>query len=424
MVRSLPKRHNPLILPEASPDYEELLARRRLGKTHLAVKPAQVGTSNATKPENLGPFEYAHLRAPLPKDLRGSEIFPSHSPQQHPETYFLMRRSKDGYISATGMFKIAFPWAKLEEERAEREYLKSRKETSEDEIAGNIWISPMFALELAKEYRMFDWVRALLDSREIVQSPSTAKKQITPPPKFEMPPMEPTSQLPPASRTRSRRSASPSKKLGSPRKSRQTRSAKEANVAAPTAASATLQSALDTAASTADSESVDGAVEQNGEVNVEEKVAEEPEQKTETKSESKETAATEVDEKVKEDAENTVEVRKDVEASQTSVSVEMPVSLPEPPPPEDMEKMIAKAKEMVEEATKQQAEAETAAASSSSPNAAKKRKSDELVEEGEEQIADVRAQPTKKARVLEEKLRRERVRNRALVGVTATLALA
>jgi len=42
------------------------------------------------------------------------------------------------------MFKIAFPWAKLEEERAEREYLKSRKETSEDEIAGNIWISPMF----------------------------------------------------------------------------------------------------------------------------------------------------------------------------------------------------------------------------------------------------------------------------------------
>lgn len=42
------------------------------------------------------------------------------------------------------MFKIAFPWAKLEEERAEREYLKSRPETSEDEIAGNVWISPMF----------------------------------------------------------------------------------------------------------------------------------------------------------------------------------------------------------------------------------------------------------------------------------------
>lgn len=69
---------------------DDLLARRRLGKTHLAVKATQIGTSNATRPENLGPFEYAHLRAPLPKDLKGSEIFPSHTPQQHPETYFLM----------------------------------------------------------------------------------------------------------------------------------------------------------------------------------------------------------------------------------------------------------------------------------------------------------------------------------------------
>lgn len=41
------------------------------------------------------------------------------------------------------MFKIAFPWAKLEEEKAEREYLKTREGTSEDEIAGNIWVSPL-----------------------------------------------------------------------------------------------------------------------------------------------------------------------------------------------------------------------------------------------------------------------------------------
>ncbi len=72
---------------------EDLLARRRLGKTNLSVKPTQIGTSNATKPENLGLFEYAHLRAPLPKDLQGSEIFPSHSTAQHSETYFLMVRS-------------------------------------------------------------------------------------------------------------------------------------------------------------------------------------------------------------------------------------------------------------------------------------------------------------------------------------------
>lgn len=140
MSRSLPKKHNPHILADASPTCkshlrcspearsrkwrmrasatlsplfspldncltsiianlnhltlhsldDDLLSRRRLGKTNLSVKPGQIGTSNATKPENLGLFEYAHLRAPLPKDLKGSEIFPSHNSAQHPETYFLM----------------------------------------------------------------------------------------------------------------------------------------------------------------------------------------------------------------------------------------------------------------------------------------------------------------------------------------------
>lgn len=58
-------------------------------------------------------------------------------------------------MSATGMFKIAFPWAKLEEERAERDYLKSREETSEDEIAGNVWISP----SLGMTFEIYNWRR-------------------------------------------------------------------------------------------------------------------------------------------------------------------------------------------------------------------------------------------------------------------------
>lgn len=44
------------------------------------------------------------------------------------------------------MFKIAFPWAKAEEERTEREYLKAREYTSEEEVAGNVWISPLFGM--------------------------------------------------------------------------------------------------------------------------------------------------------------------------------------------------------------------------------------------------------------------------------------
>lgn len=35
-------------------------------------------------------IDYAHLRAPLPKDLKGSEIFVPKQGQPHPESYFLM----------------------------------------------------------------------------------------------------------------------------------------------------------------------------------------------------------------------------------------------------------------------------------------------------------------------------------------------
>ncbi|OQD76455.1 hypothetical protein PENDEC_c004G01168 [Penicillium decumbens] len=437
MTRNLPKRTNPLILSDASPAYDELLARRRLGKTNLSVKPRLVGSSNATKPENLGVFEYAHLRAPLPKDLKGSEIFPSHNPTQYPDTYFLMRRSKDGFVSATGMFKIAFPWAKAEEEKNEREYLKSREYTSLEEVAGNVWISPLFALELSREYQMYDWVRALLDPTDIVQSPSSAKKQITPPPKFDLPEDDHT----PSQRSRSRRSVSPSKKSVSPRKSRTVKSAKDVpNTPSTAAANNSLQEAL---AITASLESDEEGPKVLSAEEVEVKItqspkkkgrkskktsaeAEEKEDENEGKKEKEEKKEEKkADKKKKKEAkekepEVEVEITETAEAtpkgktSQTTVSLDVPISLPEVPSAAETEDMITKAKEMVADAIKDQSKG------SSSVKVTKKRKP----EEDDEETAAESAQRAKKAKVLEEKLKRERVRNRALFGVSAAFALA
>ena len=67
-----------------------LIERRCLGQTELKVKAGQVGTSNATMPDNLGTLDYAHLRVPLPKDLTDSGIFSKGPNRKFPEAYFLM----------------------------------------------------------------------------------------------------------------------------------------------------------------------------------------------------------------------------------------------------------------------------------------------------------------------------------------------
>ena len=79
-----------LIKSSARLTVEILVERRRLGQTNLSVKPGQIGTSNATKSENLGMFDYAHLRVPLPRDLKGSGIFTLQKSSTYPESYFLM----------------------------------------------------------------------------------------------------------------------------------------------------------------------------------------------------------------------------------------------------------------------------------------------------------------------------------------------
>ena len=271
---------------------------------------------------------------------------------------------------------------------------------------------------------MFDWVRALLDPTDIVQSPSSAKKQITPPPKFDIPPIEAPVQLSAAAtRLRRGRSASPSKRAASPRKSRTTRAIKEANVAATNAANASLQSSLD-----ADAGSANGTVEQSVEVDEEETKSEVVEKPRTTTRSRKATAPAEPEEeeekKVKVDVEESVDKAKDAQTKQTTFSVEMPVKfLPDAPSAEDTEQMIAKAREMVQEAV--DSKAAEGEPTESSSKGAQKRKPDDLSEDSEdEETKAASTQRVKRAKVLEEKLKRERVRNRALVGVTAAFALA
>lgn len=67
---------------------QELIEMRRLGLTKLGEKSG-----------NDGLFSYVHLRVALPQPLEDQEIFGVIAP----ELYFLMRRSKDGYVSSTGM---------------------------------------------------------------------------------------------------------------------------------------------------------------------------------------------------------------------------------------------------------------------------------------------------------------------------------
>jgi hypothetical protein len=179
------------------------------------------------------------------------------------------------------------------------------------------------------------------------------------------------------------KTATPHKKLASPRKrtSKATNAANAANEADALAASATLQEALNKAASAAFS----------------------PVHKAEDGQQSE-------GEKAKVELDSTVEVNGNVETKHTTVKVELPAGSPDFPLPESTQEMIAKAKEMVEEARK--LEADLSAKKSS------KRKAEED-EEGDDEDKP----KSKKTKGLEDALKREKVKTKALIGLSATLAI-
>ena len=245
------------------------------------------------------------------------------------------------------------------------------------------------------------WIAALLDNAPITEipSPDESKKSIALPPKFvfranddDATPLPPLNLAARNATPRGRgrpRATSPSKngsvssKMASPRKPRANKASIAANAASAREASASLQATLETAASVADSDSVDGG----------------------------ERATLEVG--------TAVQVNGNVETTTTNVKIQMPGGSADFPLPEDPEEMIAKAREMVEEARKLDGHL---------PEDVKslKRKAEELEdddeEEEDEKIKDD-LPPAKKARLLEHQLKKERVRKRALLGVAATLVI-
>jgi hypothetical protein len=73
---------------------DDLVKLRRLGQTDLTVRPSSSG-GHATKTDVPDTFDYAHLRVPLPADLKTSGIFTPLKNGQYPESYFLMVRDHD-----------------------------------------------------------------------------------------------------------------------------------------------------------------------------------------------------------------------------------------------------------------------------------------------------------------------------------------
>ena len=272
----------------------------------------------------------------------------------------------------------------------------------------------MIALKLAEDYGILPWIVALLDPASIQVD---EKKAISPPPMYKFKANEKTF-MPPSIATPARgrgrpRAGSPSKKdkVASPRKPRITKAVKEANAANARQASENLQATLD-AASVAESESTE-IPSINGDKSPS------PVSKKSSKSKAKDVKVEDVDEseKVTVNVQSTTEVNGDMETTQTTVSVKMPPGIPELPLPEDTAEMIAKAKQMVEEARKLEGEA-----SSNST----KRKAD-VLEDDDEDLEDepngTEVQPAKKAKLMELEVKKQKIRNRALIGVAASLAI-
>mgnify|MGYP002621840693 FL=1 len=379
----------------------------------------QASVPGAEVPESsLGAFDYAHLRAPLPKGIV-SGIFKS-----SPPSYFLMRRSADGYVSATGMFKATFPYAEHEEEEAERRYIKSLPTTSPEETAGNLWIPPEQALQLAEEYQITPWIRALLDPADIQPTPSTdggPPKKIQAPPKFFFNDSSLAPPTPSTTTRRTRRSASPAKSVTSKRAIATPRRRKVASSQSSVLTEATIASTAESSSPTL----VNGELSQASFEFKSSKTEEPSESQAPVESVEKEAQSKEEEPKIKVHVDKDVKVDVDgEEVKRTTVEVEVPI-FGKIPSPEDAAKMVAEAKAMVEAAVKADSEAVAAADGPASTKSKSKRKAEDISQgnEDKETEEDAVEPPQAKKVKTEEEIRKEKIKKRAFLGLTATVAV-
>lgn len=256
-------------------------------------------------------------------------------------------------------------------------------------------------------YGIKPWIEALLDNEAVIPSDHRRRTDITPPPPFfkklDSDKLELAPQLTPSGgRRRSTRSMSPSKRM-TPRKNRAAKSSvresplKKEVTPAPiyeTEELSTVTTEETTLTSTA-------PVITNG------------------SSSSTRAKTTPVERDVQPDinpvkvqVDEEVETSGDVAIKTTHVKVELPLGVSgQPPSAESTEEMLARAREMVEEAKKLE---------TGPPTVSKRKAGDEEVEGDDEEGQERRA---KKAKVVADQLRKEKVKTRALIGLTASLAL-
>ncbi len=254
------------------------------------------------------------------------------------------------------------------------------------------------ALQLAEQYGITTWIRALLDPAPVEKVAADAKKQISAPPPFHPLTDNPlftqstTAPAPTGGRGRGRlRSSSPgrspAKKAVSPRKGRTTK----ASAAAAAAAAAALDHLPPDVHLEAPS---DGAGDKHGLPPLDE-------------------------ETIHVDVNTAHQTNGDVDSSYTNVRVELPPKMSDMKEPESPEEMIARAKEMVSTAER------LAGGGSGTTKTIRKRKADQIEVDDDDEDEQVNGitRPSKKTKTLQHQLRQEKIKARAWTGLSLTLAI-